>query len=152
LLSFVGTEFTSLKKYFADKNVLLTFKFGANKANFSEYSIYLVKSRLYKLLRSKLSDDWPKYIKYVVDALNQRQLRRIGFLTPASITEIGDNLKIQAALKEHNIELYEEPSWQEQTKNQKAFEASNKNLKVGDFVYLDKKQSIFDKSFYYQVV
>lgn len=146
-----GKEFTSLKSYFAKKEIILTYKYGQNKASFAEHAIYLVKSRLFKLLRSKLSDDWPKYLKFVVDALNERPLERIGFKKPSEINSLDDNIVVQEAWKNKNITPFEEPSWKNQAKNEKNYEKSKNPFKVGTFVYLDQKNSIFDKSFYLQV-
>jgi hypothetical protein len=55
-----GTEFIALKKWFEKEGIVTTYKFLSNKANFSEHGIYLVKNRLFKLLRYKLSDKWVK--------------------------------------------------------------------------------------------
>jgi len=55
-----GSEFIGLKKWFEKEGIVPTYKFLSNKANFSEHGIYLVKNRLFKLLRYKLSDQWVK--------------------------------------------------------------------------------------------
>jgi len=106
---------------------------------------------LYKLLRSKLSDDWPRYIKFVVDALNERPLKRIGYLKPSEINSIEDNQKVFLAWQKHNLPVFEEPGWKEQQKNEMAYQKNSETLKVGDYVYKDNKTSVFNKSFAFQV-
>jgi hypothetical protein len=147
-----GKEFSSQKKYFESKHILLTYKYGKNKANFSEFGVYLVKKRLWMLMRSKLTSNWPKYLQAIVDALNQRPLKRIGYLKPADINSDLDDIKVQQALSDHKIEPYRQPDWRTQEKNQTDYENSTKNvLQVGTYVYADQKQQVFNKSFYIQV-
>lgn len=147
-----GKEFISLKSFFAEKGILLTLKTGKNKANFSEYGIYLVKKRLFMLLRSKLSKNWPKYLQDITNALNQRHLSRIGNLQPQSVNSFLDDVKVQEALKTKPSDLPPEPSWQEQEKNTQNYESSSNPFKIGSYVFLDEKQSVFNKSFHIQVI
>jgi len=148
----MGKEFTSNRKYFESKHIKLTHKYGQNKANFSEFGVYQVKKRLWMLMRSKLTNNWPKYLPAVVWALNQRPLKRIGYLKPADINSELDDIKVQEALAEHKIEPFNQPDWRTQEKNQADYENSSKNsLQVGTYVYADEKQRVFNKSFYIQV-
>jgi len=148
-----GTEFKSLKAWLNSMGILLTYKFLNNKANFSEHGIFLVKNRLFKLLRYKVSDDWVKYLPYVVAALNKRPLESIGFLTPDDIHSEFDNTKVQESQKKAHSEPYREPDWQTQQKLQQEYEKSPKNkFQVGTFVYLDNPQDVFQKSFHVQVL
>lgn len=148
-----GSEFISLKSWLASEGCLLTYKFLSNKANFSEHGIFLVKNRLFKLLRYKLSDNWVKYLPYVVAALNKRSLERIGFLRPDDIHSEFDNIKVQEAQKKNHQESFSEPDWQTQQKLQQEYENSSKNkFQVGTYVYLDNPQNVFQKSFHVQVI
>lgn len=148
-----GSEFISLKSWLASEGCLLTYKYLNNKANFSEHGIFLVKNRLFKLLRYKLSDNWVKYLPYVVAALNKRSLKRIGFLRPDDIHSEFDNIKVQEALKKNHQETFSEPDWRTQQKLQEQYEKSSKNkFQVGTFVYLDEPQNVFQKSFHVQVI
>jgi hypothetical protein len=122
-----------------------------NKANFSEHGIFLVKARLFRLLRAKLSDDWPKYLPYVVHALNQRPLERLGGLRPVDVTSVLDDVKVAEAQKAKGDIPFSEPSWREQEKNKLRYEKSNNKFKVGTFVYLDYPQDVFGKSFHAQI-
>ena len=72
-------------------------------------------------------------------------------MKPSDINTLSDNIVVQEALKNKNIKPFEEPSWKEQVENQTNYEKSKNPFKVGTFVYLDQKNSVFDKSFYYQV-
>lgn len=148
-----GSEFKSQRDWLKQKHILLKIKTGTkNKANFAEFGIYMVKKRLFMLLRSKLSKFWSKYLPFIVNALNQRQLERLGNLRPEDISSPLDNVKVQNARKEKNIQVYKEPDWRTQEKNQSDYEASSNPLKVGTFVYADQLQSVFQKSFHFQVI
>lgn len=152
-LNLQGREFTSIKSWLASEGCVLTFKYGINKSNFSEHGIFLVKNRLFKLLRYKLSDDWVKYLPYVVAALNKRSLERIGFLRPDDIHSEYDNIKVQEAQKKNHVEAFSEPDWQTQQKLQQQYEKSSKNkFQVGTYVYVDNPQHVFQKSFHVQVI
>jgi len=43
--------------------------------------------------------------------------------------------------------IYSEPDWKTQNQNQKKYENSNSPYQVGEFVYVDEKKNVFDKSF-----
>lgn len=130
---------------------MASFKYLDNKANFSEFGIFLVKKRLFQCLRAKLSEDWPYYLPFVVEALNQRHLKKLGNLSPADIKSSLDNVKVQNALKANNIEPYSQPDWKTQEQNQKNYENSKAELQVGKFVYKDDPKRVFSKSFHTQV-
>lgn len=130
---------------------MTSLKYLANKANFSEFGIFLVKKRLFQCLRAKLSEDWPHYLPFVVSALNQRKLKKLGYLSPIDIKSSLDNVKVQEALKSKNIEPYSQPDWRTQEKNQTDYENSKAELQVGKFVYKDDPTKVFSKSFHTQV-
>lgn len=140
-----------LKQWLESKHIVPTIKTGANKSNFAEFGIYLVKSRLFRLLRGKYSDDWPRYLHYVVEALNNRPLEKLGNLRPIDIKSPLDDVKVQKAQQEHHVEPFSEPSWDEQDRNQKEYDRNKQNLQPGDFVYLDNRKDVFGKSFHIQV-
>jgi hypothetical protein len=122
-----------------------------NKANFSEQGIYLVKSRLFRLLRHKLSENWPKYLPYIVHALNQRPLERLGGLRPCDVTSVLDDVKVAQAQTSKGFTPFSEPSWREQEQNKIEYEKSNNPFKVGTFVFLDEPDLVFKKSFHVQI-
>lgn len=143
--------YTIQKVFFNQAGILTSLKTGSNKANFSEFGIFLVKKRLFQCLRAKLSDDWPHYLPFIVSALNQRKLKKLGYLSPADINSSLDNVKVQAALKSNKIMTYSQPDWRTQEKNQLDYEKSNAEFQVGKFVYKDDPARVFSKSFHTQV-
>lgn len=147
-----GLEFVSNAKWLKENHIYFHIKTGrATKANYSEFGIYLIKKRLFMLLRSKLSDYWSKYLPDVVKALNERPLERLGYLKPSDINSPLDTVKVQEARKEHNIQVYEQPDWRTQEENQAKYESSSNPFQKGTFVYADEPQAIFKKSFHIQV-
>lgn len=146
-----GKEFVSLKSFFNKLGVYFSLKYNKNKANFSEHGIFLVKSRLFRLLRHKLSEDWVRYLPSVTENLNKRILPRLGYLSPSMISSPINDVDVQKARKKNNIHVPTQPSWQEQNENQKKYEASNSPFQKNQFVYLDEPQKVFNKSFHVQV-
>jgi hypothetical protein len=145
-----GTEFKGpCKALFKKWSVIYKVKFGANKAFMSENYIKIVKKKLYMSLRGTLSQDWIKFLKITVNALNKTPTPRIGFLTPNSITSEIDSVRVQNAKKAHNIEILEEGNFKKELQNQKDFDESKTaaKFKINDYVYLDFNQKLFDKSF-----
>jgi len=78
----MGGEFIGLKEYFKSQGILLTYKYGKTKASFAEGFIHLIKRKLYMIMRSELSNNWPKYLPAVVNLLNSRKLPQLGNLMP----------------------------------------------------------------------
>lgn len=147
-----GAEFKSNEHWLNENHIYFKIKTGrSTKANYSEFGIYLIKKRLFMLLRSKLSSFWSKYLQDIVNALNQRPLKRLGYLKPADISSPLDIVKVQEARKEHNIKVHEAPDWQAQEKNQADYESSKNPFQKGTFVYADQPESVFKKSFHVQV-
>ena len=64
-----GKEFLGpCKKLLSEKKILYRTKQGKNKANYAEHSIFLVKKKLYMLLRGSLSQDWPEFLQNVTNS------------------------------------------------------------------------------------
>lgn len=100
-----------------------------------------------------MSDNWVKYLPYVVAALNKRPLEKIGFLRPDDIHSEFDDTKVQEAQKKSHTKPFSEPDWQTQETLQRQYEQSPKNeFQVGTYVYLDNPQHVFQKSFHVQVI
>lgn len=143
-----GSEFKSeVKKFLREENILFKFKFGKQKAAISEHYIYIVKKRLYMILRGTLSHDWPKYINKVVKDMNNTPLERLGWLTPNSITSILDSVRVTEAKEKRNIPIKKEPNVQNQIKNQVNYEQDKTKIQVDSYCYLDFDEKLFDKSF-----
>ena len=143
-----GKEFLGpCKKLFLEKNIVYRTKIGRNKANFAEYYIYLVKKKLYMLLRGILSQDWPTHLVEVTKALNNTPIKKLGWLKPNSIQSEIDSQRVRTAKNIHQISTFTEPSFQVQEANQTAYEKSSNTFQVKDYVYLDFDEKLFDKSF-----
>lgn len=141
-----GSEFKGkeCKELFKKEKILFRFKFGKNKANFAEEGIFLVKKKLYMLLRGILSQNWASRLQKVVEQLNHTPLKRLGWLSPESITNIADSVKVNEAKAQKNIKIYKEPTYDQQRKNKKLYKG---DINVGDYVYLDFDEKLFDKSY-----
>ena len=146
-----GGEFTGLKAFFKREKILFSIKAGTHKASFSEHAIYLIKKRLYMMMRSEVSTDWPKFLPLVVDALNKKPIEILGNVAPIEINSELDDVKIRDSQQENNVIVYAEPSWKEQNSAQANYSTSNNSFQIGQHVYLDKKIEVFDKSFFAQV-
>lgn len=141
-----GTEFIGNKDVFVKHNILFKTKHLKNKAAMAEHAIYLVKRKLYMIMRSEKSKNWVKYLPVAVNLLNERPVEKIGNLAPASINSMFDDQLVSDALKTQGGPQLEEPTWREQNQLQAEYENSN-GFQKNDFVYLDYKEKTFAKSF-----
>ncbi len=137
-----GQEFLSNKNFFENKNIYFKIKTGAHKAAFAERAIQTVKHRLYRLLRSYMTRNWPLYLNDIVQVINHSKKKAIGGLRPSDIISPLDDPKIDAAKG-----IPEDVSFRQQQKNQDNYEKNKKNLQVGDFVYVDFGPTTFAKGF-----
>lgn len=137
-----GQEFLSNKLFFNEKKIFFKIKTGRNKAAFAERAIRTVKHRLFRLLRTLLSKDWPKYLPQVVAAINNSPSRAIGGLRPAYIKGPLDDPKVDEA-----IGIPEDTSFKDQLDNQKTYEKKKNLIQKGDFVYADFGPTAFEKGF-----
>lgn len=147
-----GTEFTGNRKYFQHENIYFKTKHSIHKASFAEHAIYLVKRKMYLMLRSELSQNWPKYLQLAVTNLNNKPTKKIGFLTPASITSLLQSPEVRTAQEKNNVIPFKEPSYSEQKSNERNFHITKKGLTVGSYVYLTFNPKFMDKSFDTQVI
>ena len=67
-----GTEFIGNKAIFAKYNILFKTKHLKNKAAMAEHAIYLVKRKLYLMMRSEKTQNWVKLLPIAVALLNKR--------------------------------------------------------------------------------
>ena len=114
--------------------------------------MYLIKKRLYMMMRSKVSSDWVHFLPLVVDALNNKPIKALGYRSPSEINSEWDDFKVRQSQKDEKVKVYHEPNWKTQNKNQENYlKNKRKHLQPGAFVYVDKKVGIFNKSFFAQV-
>jgi hypothetical protein len=97
-------------------------------------------------MRSQKTQDWVKNLPIATGLVNQRPLRRIGNLSPGSINTLVDDVKIRQAIGETCLYVPPIQNYKEQNLQQKKYEKSGK-FHIGDYVYLDYKETTFAKSF-----
>ncbi len=137
-----GKEFLGNKLFFKKQGIFFKTKIGRHKAAFAERSIQLVKQKLYRLLRTLRSQEWPKYLQTVVDAINNLPHKAIGNLRPADIKTREDTEKIDEA-----VGVPEDVPFEDQKKAQKNYEANSRKLQKGDHVHADFGPQSFDRGF-----
>lgn len=146
-----GSEFIGCKNFFKKQHIFFKYKFGQNKSNFAEHSIWLIKKKLYMLLRDKLTHDWVKYLPIVIHGLNSIPSKRLGLIRPGDVHSNFDETLIRRSQKIHDIIPFQEPKFDVKRQNQLTYEKNEPDFKIGTYVYLDFNQSSFDKSFDTQV-
>ncbi len=141
-----GSEYSgATKAFFHKQKIFWAPKISIHKACFSEFFIYKIRRTLSVKLRQHLTDDWPSLLPSVLQTINGRYASRIGGLKPSEISGPNDDWIVGQAVGE---DKFSSPTYEQQEKNQKqALESkSSKYLHRGDYVYLDKKRSPFQKS------
>lgn len=144
-----GSEFKKVVKDLLKKRrIVFKFKYGKNKSAIIEHYIYIVKRRLFMLLRGTLSKNWVTELPKICNSLNNTPLRRLGWLKPSDINNILDSAKVNESKEKFGIPILTEPSFQQQKENQVNYEANKKNLyQVNSYCYVDMNSSLFDKSY-----
>ena len=148
-----GPEFKNktFKGLLKKEKVYFRLKRPPNKANFAEFSILQVKKLLYRYMRSSLSHNWVSALPKIVKALNATPLKKLGFLSPDSITSEASSVFVDEALKKNNLEVSKEPTFTEQLNNEKEYDQksmkNSKLLKKNDYVFVDLKSGSFDKGY-----
>jgi hypothetical protein len=131
-----------LAKFFKERKIYFKNKYTQHKANFAEHFVYLVKKKLYMLLRGLTSDDWPRYLPDVVNALNAKPLKQLGYLSPSEISSGLDDVKVRRARSDNKITVYSEPDWQAQNKNQDDYLTNNQEEFQPGISFITKFMSI----------
>ena len=137
-----GQEFVSNQQFFEKKNIFFKIKIGRHKAAFAERAIQTVKHRLYRLMRVLLTKSWPNYLSQIVSNLNNSQLGTLGGLRPSDFQSSLDDPKLDS-----QIGIPEDVPFEQQKKNQKAYEKKENFLQKGDFVYVDFGPSPLGKGY-----
>ena len=147
-----GKEFIGNRDLFKKNKIIFKTKHLVNKASFAEGAIRLLKRKLYMMMRSQLSKNWLTYLPLVVASLNARHIKSLGGVQPKEINSLLDDVKIRKAQEVNCVIPFEEPDYKTQNANQSTYLNDPKSpFKIGDYVYLDFKQSAFDKSYDTQV-
>ena len=149
-----GKEFLGkpCKDLFNKNHIIYKSKIGKNKAFLAEHYIFLVKKYLYMTLRGTLNKNWIEVLGKCVENMNNTQVKKIGYLKPNQINSEIDSAFVRNAQKRHNIDFYTEPSWKTQLKNEQNYTVDLKLIKIGDYVYRDVEQKLFDKSYDVSVI
>jgi len=143
-----GSEFFGATKKVLNKHkIFYKSKFGKHKANFVERMIYVVKRKLYLILRSQLTENWVKYIRVVVNSYNNTPLKKLGYLRPNDITSEKESVDVDYYKQKHNIETYKQPNFEEQAKNEKKYEESLNRLQKNDYCYKFYDEKLFNKKY-----
>lgn len=140
-------EFIGCKKLFKQENIYYKSKFGKNKASFAEWGIFIIKKRLYMMLRGILNQNWVHYIPQIVKDYNKTPSSKLGGITPESIHSEVDSVRVKDAQKKANINVYQEPNYSDQLKNQIEYESNLHNLQIDDYVFLSENEPLFSKSY-----
>jgi hypothetical protein len=109
-----GSEFIGSRKFFEENHIVFETKHQRNKAAIAEHAIFLVKRKLYFLMRSQKTKDWVNLLPTAVKLLNARPVKKIGNLAPQDIKSMLDDVKVQSALEESCQEPKPGPSLEEQ--------------------------------------
>ena len=142
---------------------------GGNKAFAAEHSIFLIKRRLYTLLRSKwvkiyiikiinvflqfpplirLTKAWIKYLKPVVSAINRTERKSLGYIAPITVKSRWSDIIIRS-----KIGTPKHLSHKQKIMNQKKYERQRSKLQVGSFVTVaTSSQGAMEKSYDIQVI
>jgi len=144
-----GSEFinSKVRQLFKSHNIFFKNKYGKNKCAFAERYIYIVKRKLFMLLRSSLSENWVKFLPIVINNLNNLPLQKLGYLKPKDIQSEKSSVEVDKAKLQHHIEIYKQPNIFEQDLNKKLDLKSAKSLKVGDYVFKQFDTKLFDKKY-----
>ena len=100
------------------------------------------------MLRGTLSHDWISALENITNDMNNTPLKRLGWLKPNDINDVFDSVKVNEAKQKFNIPILHEPSFSEQKKNQKLYEANkSQKFREGSFVMVDFEDETFHKAF-----
>jgi len=151
LVTDFGSEFLANKDFLRQRHILYRPKYNQrHKAAIAEHGIFLVKTKLYKLMRHYKTKDWVKLLPDAVNLLNSQGMERNGFVPANEINSFLDDPILRKARLEHHIE-FPQPNRESEKTQEERHQMLNHDFKVGAYVYLDKKPKVFDKSFTLQV-
>jgi len=98
-------------------------------------------------MRHLKTSDWVQLLPKAVELLNARPMTRNGGIAPEAITSFYQDPLLRSARRIHHVKFPEPNLEEEQSSNS----MSEDGLEIGSYVFLDKKQRLFDKSFLLKV-
>ena len=98
-------------------------------------------------LRGTLNQNWVEVLEKIVTDMNSTPLKKLGFLRPNQINSEVDSVFVKNAQNSNKIIVYKEPNWQTHLKNELNYKTNSSNIQIGDYVYRDFDEKLFDKSY-----
>jgi hypothetical protein len=139
-----GSEYVAeeIQTFFRKNHIVFRPKVGPSKAWLAEQKIFLLKKRLFLLLRTKGVTDWEHWVNVVAKNLNNTSYPALGKMTPNEVTSA-----TEFQLRNNR---QEKPflDWRAQMQNKKEFfeTIETQPLLAGDYVYMLNKKGGLDKS------
>lgn len=119
-----GGEFISksTRAYFKQRNIMFKPKrWQQHKAAIAEHSIYLLKSKLYKMMRHYRTLNWVKLLPDVVKLLNAQPLQRNGGIPASEVNSFMDDVKLREARIKNHVK-FNEPNREQEIKQESEHE------------------------------
>jgi len=110
----------------------------------------LTKRILYRLLRHYKTKDWVGLLPDAIKLLNAKPLARNGQVAPEQINSFYQDPLLRKARESAKVNFHE-PNRQLEEQTEAKFNQQVPAINVGTYVFLDRKQKVFDKSFELQV-
>ena len=137
-----GGEYIGLKKFFKANNIRYAPKVGPSKAYMAEHFIYVIKKKLFMLMRSTGQTSWETLVYVICRNINNSACSEIGNIAPASV-DMENEADVRLAREKMGFHFLD---WKQQQSNAKAFDQTPQKLKVGDYVYKIRQKEAFQKS------
>ena len=132
-----GGEFTGVRQYLKNRGASLYIRRGRNKAFQAENFIRIFKHALYRYLRYKKTQNWPKALPLVAKQLNNRRQRNLGPYTPSDLNSPLSDPKTRSFMNRK----FSQPSVSKKNEKKETF------YKPGDTVYISFLKGQFDKGY-----
>lgn len=136
-----GLEFRHLGQFFENQKILHRFKYGDSKCSFAEKSIHTIKLRLFALMRSLKTENWPSFLEKVVQNYNKLKQKSLKNHSPDEFQSHVDDVLLPDVIKQPNFEI--------QIENQRKYEENPNLPQVGSYCFLAKNVTSrsFEKSY-----
>lgn len=97
-------------------------------------------------MRHYRSANWVQLLPTAVNLINSQPMLRNGGIPPNQINSFFDDVKLREARLEHHVN-FPEPNRKSEKEEEQIHQSSNSDLKIGAYVYLEKEEKTFQKSF-----